>query len=285
MKRRPPYLSSVLATGLVLSLLGVYALLLLQGRGLIRELRESTTVVIELTGDTSPAIAEAFGTWLRAQPYAREGGVQYVSKEEGARRLQEEFGEDFLAFDLDNPLYDLYTVQLREAFVEQAAIRRLREGIVEQPGVLATYVQEDVVNALARRVGTVAYVGFALGAALLLGCVFLIVNTAKLALLHKAHLIKNMELVGASWGFISRPFLRRAAQLGLVAGILAVGATTGVGAFAKTALPAAWQPVPLWHYAALAGALVAAGLAINYISTFFVVRRTLKLRDDDLAAL
>ncbi len=269
----------------MLSLLGIYGLILLQGRGLIRELRESTTVVIEMHGDPEEGLISSFGEWLRARPYVRDGSTTYVSKADGAKRLQQEFGEEFMAFDLDNPLFDLYSIQLREAYVEAAAIETLRAEISEQPVVLATYVQEDVVNTLARRVGTVAYVGLAIGLVLLLGVVFLILNTTKLALLHKAHLIKNMELVGASWGFISRPFLRRATWLGLLAGALAVGATVGLAAFAKTSLPGAWQTVPVWQYAALAGSLLLTGLLINFVSTFYIVRRTLKLRDDDLAAL
>lgn len=283
MTRRPPYVSTVLATALVLSLVGIYGLTLLQGRELLRELREATTVVIELRPGSDAAGREQLADYLEAQAFVKPGSVTYVSKEDGAQRLQDEFGEGFMEFDLENPLFDLYTFNVAERYVEPGAIARFRSEIDQQSAVLATYVQEDMVNTLTQRVGALAWVGLGLGVVLLAGVMFLIVNTTRLALLAKATLIKNMELVGASWGFISRPFLQQSAWLGMGSGLLAVSTTVGFGAFAKTYLPMAWQTVPVWQYAVLAAVLFALGLLLNVCATWMVVRRTLRLRDDDLA--
>ena len=234
---------------------------------------------------TSDAAREVLAAFLTERPYVKPGSLVYLSQEEGARRLREEFGEAFLDFEFDNPLYDIYTFNVPERFVDAGEIARLRAEVDEQPAALASYVQEDMVQTLTQRVGALAWVGLGLGAVLLMGVVFLVLNTTRLALLAKATLIKNMELVGASWAFISRPFLRRGAWLGALGGVLAVLFTAGLGAFAKTYLPGAWQEVPAYQYTALAVALVAAGLLLNLLATFYVVRRTLRLRDDDLALL
>ena len=283
MKRHPPYSSTVLATALVLTLIGVYGLVVLQGRELLRELRESTKVVVEVRPGTGQNARDILASFLRERPYVKSGSLEYLSQEDGARRLREEFGEAFLDFELDNPLYEVYTFNVPERYVDAEAVAALRAEIDEQPAVLASYVQEDIVRTLTQRVGALAWVGLAFGAVLLLGVVFLVLNTTRLALLAKAPLIKNMELVGASWGFISRPFLRRSAGLGLLAGALAVALTLGLGAFARTSLPGAWQSVPRWQYGVLAVALVLIGLGLNFGATFYVVRRTLRLREDDLA--
>ena len=285
MKRRPPYVSTVLATALVLTLVGLYGLGLLQGRELVRELRESTKVVVEVRPGTSEAARAVLDDFLAEQPYVKPGSLLFLSREEGAARLREEFGEAFLDFELDNPLYDVYTFNVPERFVDADAISALREEIDEQPAALASYVQEDMVRTLTQRVGALAWVGLGLGAVLLLGVVFLVLNTTRLALLAKATLIKNMELVGASWGFISRPFLRRGALLGTLGGLLAVCFTLALAAFAKTYLPGVWQYVPASQYFLLAAGLVLGGLLLNFLATFYVVRRTLRLRDDDLALL
>ena len=283
MDRRPPYLSTVLATALVLALLGGYALVLLQGRQLLRELRESTKVMVEVCPSTGEAARGVLEDFLAAKPYVKPGSLLFLSREDGAQRLREEYGEDFLDFELDNPLYEVYTFNVPERFVDEAAVAEIREEIEAQPAVLASYVQEDIVRTLTRRVGAVAWVGLGLGVLLLLGVVFLVLNTTRLALLAKAPLIKNMELVGASWGFISWPFLRRGALLGLGGGVLAAVMTYGLGAFAKTALPDAWQDLPVWQYAALVAALLLSGVLLNFLATFYVVRRTLRMREDDLA--
>lgn len=285
MTRRPPYVSTVLATALVLALIGTYGLLLLQGRELVRELRESTQVVVELRPESDAVGRRALESFLNGRDFVKAESLTYVSKEDGAKRLQDEFGEEFMDFELDNPLFDLYTFNVAEAYVDADRIRAFRTEIEDQSAVMASYVQEDMVNTLTQRIGSVAWIGLGVGALLLLGVVFMITNTARLALLAKAGLIKNMELVGASWGFISRPFLARAAWFGVLGGLVAVGLTGGVAAFAKTYLPAAWQYVPWWQYASLAAVLVATGMVINLLATFVVVRQTLRLRDDDLAML
>ncbi len=285
MKRRPPYVSTVLATALVLTLIGAYGLLLLQGRELVRELRESTQVVVELRPQSDEPGRRALEAFLGAQAFVKAGTLEYIPKEEGARRLQAEFGDDFMDFELENPLFDLYTFNVAEAYVDAERIAGFRDDIEAQSAVMASYVQEDMVNTLTQRIGALAWVGFGIGAALLLGVVFMITNTTRLALLAKATLIKNMELVGASWSFISKPFLVRSAWLGMLGGVLAVGLTVGLAAFAKTYLPAAWQYVPVWQYVSLAAALILIGLALNFLATLVVVRQTLRLRDDDLAML
>lgn len=285
MKRRPPYVSTVLATALVLTLIGAYGLILFQGRELVRELRESTQVVVELRPESDEAGRNALEAYLNGRDFVKASSLTYVSKEEGARRLQREFGDEFMDFELENPLFDLYTFNVAEAYVDAGRIAAFRSGIEGQSAVMASYVQEDMVNTLTQRIGAVAWIGVGIGAVLLLGVVFMITNTTRLALLAKANLIKNMELVGASWSFISRPFLRRAGWLGALGGLLAVALTVGLAAFAKTYLPAAWQYVPPWQYVALAAVLVLAGFLLNWLATWVVVRQTLQLRDDDLAML
>lgn len=269
----------------MLGLLGGYGLLLLQGRELLRDLRESTTVVIELRPETGTVARGVFADYLAEQPYVKPGSLLYLSREDGARRLREEFGEAFLDFDLDNPLYEVYTFNVPEAFFEAAAVARLREEVESQPAVLACYVQEDIVRALTQRIGALKTAGLVLAAVLLVGVVFLVTNMTRLALQAQAPIIKNMELVGASWGFISRPFVRESAALGLLGGGLAVAMTLGLGAFAKTSLPGAWRTVSDGAYVALAGGLLLAGVLLHGFATFYVLRRTLRFRDGDLVPL
>ena len=60
-------------------------------------------------------------------------------------------------------------------------------------------------------------------AALLLVVSFVLINnTVKLGIYARRFNIHTMKLVGASWGFIRKPFLKQAITLGLIAGILAI---------------------------------------------------------------
>ncbi len=290
---RPPYISSLLAATFVLFLLGMYVLALNQGRQLVDGLRESTTLVAELrptaatTAETEvdAARVNALQEWLEQQPFVKSGSVTLITKEQGAQRLREEFGDDFMNFDLENPLTDVITLNLDAQTVASGRMEQARLSISERPEVLDAYVQEGNVALLASRLSDIGLWGSVLGAVLLLGVVLLLLNTTRLALLNKAQLIKNMELVGASWGFISAPFLKRAVLLGALSGVLAVLLVIACSAYAKTQLTDIWADPTLTQFALLGGALILVGVFINFATTFFVIRRTLKMRVDDLAAL
>jgi cell division transport system permease protein len=275
----------VLAMSTVLVLLGIYALVLLQGRGLLRDLRERVTVVVEVRPAITSADREAFKEWLEGSAFAKTGSVTFVSKEDGARKLREQFGEDFMDFGLENPLYELFTFNVAEAFVNPESLQAVKTELQAQDASLAVYVEEDVARSLSQRVSALAWAGIVLGAFLLLAVIFLIVNTTRLALLSQAQLIKNMELVGASWGFISRPFLLKSIRLGSLAGLIAALATLGCSYALQQYLPSIWQPLSILQISIIALGLIVIGLLVNFASTFVVVRNTLKLRVDDLAAL
>ena len=280
--RRPPYASTLLASAFALALLGGLALLGAQGERLRRELRESLAVVVELRPSTPKATRAALGAWLGQQAFAREGSVEYLDAEAGAQRLRDRYGEEFLGGGLDNPLLDLYTFRLAGGHTSAEAVAAATERVGSREGVLAVYPQDDFAARLVERLAALRYGGLALGVLLLLGTGYLVVNTARLALLGRREVIRNMELVGASWGFIARPFLGRAAVVGASAGLLAALTCWGLQHLAASELPALWRPVdPLW-LALGSVSLVALGLLLNLATTFLVIRRTLRLRVDDL---
>ena len=280
--RRPPYGSTWLATAVVLALVGAGVLLAFQGDALRRELSETLTVVAEVRPTAEPTERVRFGEWLAGQAFAKTGSVEFVSAEQGAQRLREAYGEEFMAADFDNPLFDLYTFELARATLTPARADSIRASVEAHDIVLATYLQDDALADVVERSTRFGWGGIALLALLLAGTCYLIVNTARLALLGRATVIRNMELVGASWGFIARPFLWRSALVGLTAGAVAAALVLGLHRWAEVGLPSVWRPLPSeWLYSG-AGVLVAAGLLLNLGATFFVIRRTLRLRVDDL---
>jgi len=283
--RKPPYARTIFAIATVLTLIGVYALILLQGRSLLKDLRERITVVVELRPSIEDARRLEFEKWLSQQAFAKTNSITFIDKDAGAAKLRERYGEDFMDFNLENPLYELYTFNLQEDFATSQKLDEVRTTVDARDESLATYVEKDLVKSLSQRVSSIAWIGIALGLLLVLGVVFLIVNTTRLALLSKAQLIKNMELVGASWGFISKPFLMTGAKLGALSGAIAAVLTFVVSRVLTAWIPFLWQPLSNFHFAILATMLIIIGLLLNFASTYYVVRKTLNLRVDDLASL
>ena len=129
------------------------------------------------------------------------------------------------------------------------------------------------------RIGEVSLL---LSALLLFLAYHLVYNTFRLALYANRFLIKNMEMVGASWAHISRPFLRRALLYGLSSSLLAVVGIAllleGSAMYLGIAALAGFDLPLLLLYTGIL--LLGTGIAV--LSTYRVVRRYLKLRMDDL---
>ena len=110
----------------------------------------------------------------------------------------------------------------------------------------------------------------------------LIHNTIRLALYSNRFLIKNMQLVGASWKFISRPYLMRSVLHGLLSGVIAIGGLLILLWFLQNDLPELKSLQDIPSFSVLFLVLVLLGIGINALSTYFVVKRYLRMRVDDL---
>jgi cell division transport system permease protein len=112
---------------------------------------------------------------------------------------------------------------------------------------------------------------------------FLLVNnTLKLALFSQRFLIRSMQLVGAKSWFIQWPFLVRAAMYGLIAGIIASVILWRLSTYVLIRIP----DIQLIHnqkqFAMLLGIIVLAGIVIAVFSTFFSIRKYLRMSLDEL---
>lgn len=283
--RAPRRWFDVFAVAVVLAILGTYALILFQGRALLRGVRESTVVVAELRPTADDAAVARERAWLSEQPFVKEASLAHIDPAAGEERLRAAFGEAFLGAELDNPLYHVLTFNVAEAESSPERLARAVAAVSARDDVLYVEAQDNLLSAFADELDTVAYAGLAVGLLLLAGAALLIVNGTRLQLLARATTIRSMELVGASWGYIARPFLRGAAGRGLIAGLLATALTAALSLGVRAALPAVWSHPGAARLGALALALCGLGIILNFVATYFVVRSTLRLRADDLARL
>ena len=107
-------------------------------------------------------------------------------------------------------------------------------------------------------------------------------STIKLSMYSNRFLIKNMQLVGASKGFIQKPFLGKGALCGFLSAILAVLMLFAIIYAMSVYIPDVKDIIEWNSVAILFGALIIGGILITVISTFFIVNRYIRLRKDDM---
>jgi cell division transport system permease protein len=280
-RNRPNYLYSIVSVALVLFALGFFALTALNAQLVVQQLKEKVNLIIELHADGDDG-ARAILREVERMPFVRENSAEYISKEQAAKIMREDFGEDFLKLDLPNPLYDVITFNVRASYMDPDSLEAIRTTLIEREGITDVYYQESLVNDIADNIRSV---GLAAAVILLLFigiAVTLIHNTVRLALYANRFLIKNMELVGASWEFISRPFLGRAMVHGLISGGVASLGLLFLYLWIQADVPGLRALQDWTGMIMLFVLLMALGMAINTLSTYYVVRKYLRMRVDDL---
>ncbi len=276
------YLSVIFSMALVLFMLGLFGYLTLCGRKLVVAFREGINLIVELKPDAEQPGIDYLVNTLQRSYFVKPQSVRFISNEEAARTMAQEFGEDFNKLGLPNPFYHVVTFNVYAAYLQPDSLAGIRASLKEIPVVNDVFYHHSLADAIIANLKKVAWGALAIAVFLIFAAATLIHNTVRLALFANRFLIKNMELVGATWGFISRPYLQRAAWHGLISSALAC-----LALWMMHAGLSAWLPV--WHsmqspevLGLLCAGLVAAGVGIGVVSTYLVVRKYLRLRVDEL---
>ena len=281
-RTRPNYLYSIISVALVLFALGFFAMAIFNARQLVRSLKERVNLIVELQPDVQKVEIESIRQWMEQSAFAIAGSVEFTSKEQAAEIMREDFGDDFLKLDLPNPLYDVITFNVKAAYLDSDSLKAIRQNLIEQAGVIDVYYQEGLVNEIAENIRSVSLIAIVVLIFFIFISVALIHNTVRLALYANRFLIKNMELVGASWEFISHPYIRRGAWHGVFSGLLASAGLSLLFLWIQNDIPGLRSLVDWAGIGILFALLMALGMAINTLSTYYVVRKYLKMRLDDL---
>jgi len=265
---------------LVLFMLGLLGLIILHGKKLSEYVRENIRISLLLKEDSSDAMIMAFKQKLDKTEYVFKS--QYISREEAAKELSEDLGEDFLQFLDFNPLPPTIELQLKSAYTNNDSILKIQKQLAGNPVVKEIVYQKsmiDVVNDNIRKISLVI-TGFSL--LLIIIAIVLINNTIKLSIYARRFLIRSMQLVGATESFIRRPFIRRSMLHGFIASLLAIGFLMGTLWIARQRIPELIKLEDMQSFTVMYGLLVIIGVVLSGLSTFFAVRKFLHMKADSL---
>ena len=110
----------------------------------------------------------------------------------------------------------------------------------------------------------------------------LINNTVRLSVYSRRFLIHTMKLVGASWGFIRRPFMRQGLLVGVIAALLAIGVLGGCVYALYTYEPNILNIITWRELAITAAAVMLFGIIITAICSWISVNKFLKMTAGEL---
>jgi cell division transport system permease protein len=280
-RMRGSYVTTVVGIALVLFMLGSLGLIMLNAQKLSDHVRENIRFQIYLKDDAKEVDVAKLKKSIDASAYTKSALLK--TKEEAARELQEELGEDFIGFlDGVNPIPATIDLKLEAAYTHTDSIQWIVQKLQANANVKEVAYSPDLIAKVNENMKKISMVLLGFSILLLLIAVALINNTIRLAMYSKRFIIRSMQLVGANRNFIQRPFLWQGVVQGVLAGLIAMGMLVGLLYFLRNEIPEFLQFQDMVIFAKLFGLTVLLGIFIAFISTFFAVNRYIRMKLDDL---
>ena len=279
-KTKTIHISTIFSITLVLLTLGILGLILVHAKNLSNYVKENIVLNIIVDEGAKEADVLQFQKELNANPAVKQ--TQYINKELAARNLTQDLGEDFVNFLGYNPLLSTVDVYMKADYANNKSIDALKANISKNPIVKEVIYQSSLIDTVNQNINTIGLIILGFGAILLVISIALINNTIRLAIYSQRFLIKSMQLVGATKGFIRKPFILVAMLHGLIASFIAVIILLGLLYYAQKEIP---EIIILRNYTEFGIVLlflVGVGIFITTLSTTFAVSRYLRLKIYDL---
>lgn len=277
-------ITTCISTTLVLVLLGIVVLFVSVGDNYSRQLREGFTVEVMLNDSIQPVQQSSTLAALRKAPYARE--VNYISKEQGMREMNDVMGGDLGTFDGTSPVPAEFEVFLNYDYANADSLARYEKAMLALPGVSEVNYPRDIMQSLDRTIPAIG-LGLLIVAGLLALVSFsLINNIIRMSVYARRYSIHTMKLVGASWSFIRRPFIAQALRIGIVAAIIACGLLGGMIYYLQFEAGAGDIYInqlitpEVWIYTL--GVIVVCGICLTAWSAYLSVNHHLSLRGGEV---
>lgn len=213
------FITSSISTTLVLLLLGLVVFFVLAAHNLSIYVRENINFSVLISDDMKEADILKLQKRLDKEPFVKQ--TEYISKKQALKEQTEAMGtdpEEFLGY---NPFTASIEIKLHSDYANSDSIAKIEKLIKKNTNIQEVLYQRELIDLVNENIRNISLVLLTLAVVLTLISFALINNTIRLAIYSKRFLIHTMKLVGASWGFIRRPFLRRNIWSGVLAGIMA----------------------------------------------------------------
>ena len=273
-------LTSIMSIALVLFLLGLILLIGVLGKELSAYVKENISFSIVLKDALSTTEIKKMQKQLDALPYIKS--TIYISKEQAAKELEEELGENpetFLGF---NPLQASIEVKLHSEYANPDSLQHIEKAIKNYTTVSDLLYRKDMMQMVNENVKQVSLILLTLAVILMAISFVLISNTIRLLIYSKRFLIHTMKLVGATAGFIRRPFIWYNLVSGFFASILAILMLTGALYYLQNELDGFIRLLDFQTLLFVFTGVLVMGILLSTVATVFAVNKYLRMNVDKL---
>lgn len=279
--QRHTYFVSTLSIALVLFLLGVVGYIGFLVESSVTHVVDQIQISALLKDKVDRSDVDVLINDIKTKHSIKE--CKYISKEEAAEFYKKASGDDFSLFIEENPLPASVDVTFTSGEVSQENIDQITTLLSGSSLVDEVLHPRGVVDQVLGHVYKIKFILYSFLITLFLISIVLINNAIRLAVRSKRFLIKSMKLIGATNGFIRRPFIASAVKQGLLASFSAClllsltlfGLNRGVAQISITSE----ELVPIFVIYII---MIFVGITISMICTYIAVNKQLNQKNSQM---
>lgn len=274
------FVTSSISTTMVLLLLGLVVFFVLAARNLSVYVKENISFSILISDDMKESDILKLQKRLEKEPFVKES--EYISKKQALEEQTEAMGTDPQEFLGYNPFIASIEIRLNSEYANSDSIAKIEKLIKRNTNIQDVLYQKDLIDAVNDNIRTISLFLLGLAVVLTLISFALINNTIRLTIYSKRFLIHTMKLVGASWGFIRRPFLRRNFWIGVVSAFMADAILWGAAWWLVSYEPDLIRVITPEVMVTVSVAVLAFGILITWLCALLSINKYLRMKASTL---
>lgn len=274
------FITSSISTTLVLLLLGLVVFFVLGARNLSVYVKENINFSILISDDMKESDILKLQKKLDKEPFVK--ATEYISKQQALREQTEAMGTDPQEFLGYNPFTASIEIKLHSDYANSDSIAKIEKKIKKNTNIQEVLYQKDLIDAVNDNIRNISLMLLGLAVILTFISFALINNTIRLTIYSKRFLIHTMKLVGASWSFIRRPFLRRNLWIGVLSAVVADAVLWGAAYWLVSYEPELIRVITTEVMLLVSVAVLAFGVLITWLCALLSINKYLKMKASTL---
>ena len=273
-------MSIVISMSLVLFVLGVLGFLLINANRLSNHVKQNIGFSVMIKEGVKDVDIMQLQKLIDSKAYSLES--DWVTKEDAAKGLQEQLGEDFIAFLGYNPLLESIDIKLKASYANPDSLLILQQQLTKNDLIHEVFYQKDLVEKINENIRKMSIFLLSFCILLFILSFTLINNTIRLTVYSKRFLIRTMKLVGATNKFIKGPFLSDSIYNGIYSSLVAICMLLTVFQLLQSDMPDFLNIQDFKSMGIIFACIFVAGILFTWLSTFFALRKYLRIKESDL---
>ena len=274
------FITSSISTTLVLLLLGLVVFFVLGAHNLSVYVKENINFSILISDDMKESDILKLQKKLDKEPIVKE--TEYISKKQALREQTEAMGTDPQEFLGYNPFTASIEIKLHSDYANSDSIAKIEKKIKRNTNIQEVLYQKDLIDAVNDNIRNISLMLLGLAVILTFISFALINNTIRLTIYSKRFLIHTMKLVGASWSFIRRPFLRRNFWIGVLSAVIADAVLWGAAYWLVSYEPELIRVITPEVMLLVSVAVLVFGVLITWLCALLSINKYLRMKASTL---